>query len=181
MKLHANVCSQWEWTKLRQLLVIVLLGLGIVSTYGQTKTVSGIVKSESGDESTGTYTRDMNEMAKYFNMVRYRAGLPGLTTDELSSADKMFDIIVRERMIEFLHENRRFYDVRRWGIYLDTEKEPIVGMNTDGFEDEFFQRTTVNHLFARTRVADKKMVFLPIPRAELRKVPLMDQNPGWDN
>jgi|GEM_PF-5959642 len=30
MKLHANVCSQWEWTKLRQLLVIVLLGLGIV-------------------------------------------------------------------------------------------------------------------------------------------------------
>ena len=133
------------------------------------------------DESTGTYTRDMNEMAKYFNMVRYRAGLPGLTTDEFSSADKMFDIIVRERMIEFLHENRRFYDVRRWGIYLDTEKEPIVGMNTDGFEDEFFQRTTVNHLFARTRVADKKMVFLPIPRAELRKVPLMDQNPGWDN
>mgnify|MGYP004435128661 FL=1 len=50
MKLHANVCSQWEWTKLRQLLVIVLLGLGIVSTYGQTKTVSGIVKSESGGE-----------------------------------------------------------------------------------------------------------------------------------
>ena len=41
MKLHANVCSQWEWTKLRQLLVIVLLGLGIVSTYGQTKTVQG--------------------------------------------------------------------------------------------------------------------------------------------
>ncbi len=37
-------------TKLRQLLVIVLLGLGIVSTYGQTKTVSGIVKSESGGE-----------------------------------------------------------------------------------------------------------------------------------
>ena len=58
---------------------------------------------------------------------------------------------------------------------MDTEKEPIVGMNTDGFEDEFFQRTTVNHLFARTRVADKKMVFLPIPRAELRKVPLMDR------
>ena len=134
------------------------------------------------DEENGiTVSRDVDEMVKYFNMVRYRAGLPGLTTDELSSADKMFDIIVRERMIEFLHENRRFYDVRRWGIYLDTEKEPIVGMNTDGFEDEFFQRTTVNHLFARTRVADKKMVFLPIPRAELRKVPLMDQNPGWDN
>lgn len=133
------------------------------------------------DESTGTYHRNTEEMTKYFNMIRYRAGLPGLTAEELSSPERMFDIIVRERMIEFLHENRRFYDVRRWGIFLDTEKEPIVGMNTNGFEDEFFQRTTVNHLFARTRVADKKMVFLPIPRAELRKVPLMDQNPGWDN
>ncbi len=50
MKLRANVCPQWEWAKLRQLLVIVLIGLGIISTYGQTKTVSGIVKSESGGE-----------------------------------------------------------------------------------------------------------------------------------
>ena len=47
MKLHANVCSQWQWARLKQLLVIVLLGLGTISTYGQTRTVSGVVKSES--------------------------------------------------------------------------------------------------------------------------------------
>lgn len=69
-----------------------------------------------------TFTRDVNEMAKYFNMIRYRAGLPGLTSAELSSPDQMFDLIVRERMIEFLHENRRFYDVRRWGIYEEVDK-----------------------------------------------------------
>lgn len=134
-----------------------------------------------GDGEPGTYTRDPQEMAKYFNMVRFRAGLPGLTPMSFPAQDEMFDLLVRERMIEFLHENRRFYDVRRWGIYLETESEPIVGMNTDAFEEDYFQRTVVNHLLARTRVADKKMVFLPIPRTELRKVPLMDQNPGWDN
>lgn len=47
MKLHANVSSQWQCSPWRLLLVIVLLGLGFVPAYGQTKTVSGIVTSES--------------------------------------------------------------------------------------------------------------------------------------
>ena len=38
MKLHANVCSQWEWTKLRQLLVIVLLGFGLSIRGNNTQT-----------------------------------------------------------------------------------------------------------------------------------------------
>lgn len=133
------------------------------------------------DESTGTYSRNTAEMSKYFNMVRFRAGLPGLTATELASREEMFDIIVRERMIEFLHENRRYYDVRRWGIYIDVDKEPIVGMDTEAYQEEFFSRTVVNHLLARNRVTDKKMIFLPISRSEMRKVPLMDQNAGWDN
>lgn len=133
------------------------------------------------DGTTGVYSRDLNEMAKYFNRVRYRAGLPGLTSLELSSRDTMFDIIVRERMIEFFHENRRFYDVRRWGIYMDVDKEPIVGMNTEAYKEDFFSRTIVNHANSRNRITDKKMVFLPISNSELRRVPLMVQNPGWDN
>lgn len=133
------------------------------------------------DESTGTYSRSSAEMGTYFNMVRFRAGLPGLTANELMSTEEMFDLIVRERMIEFMHENRRYYDVRRWGIYLDVDKEPVVGMNTDGYQEEFFSRSVVNHLLARNRVTDKKMIFLPISRSEMRKVPLMDQNAGWDN
>ena len=48
MKLRANVRPQWQWAKLKQLLVIALLGLGTISMYGQT--VSGVVKSESDGE-----------------------------------------------------------------------------------------------------------------------------------
>ena len=127
-----------------------------------------------------TFTRDVNEMAKYFNMIRYRAGLPGLTSAELSSPDQMFDLIVRERMIEFLHENRRFYDVR-WGIYEEVDKEPIVGMDTESRKDGYYERTVVNHPIARNRKVERKMIWLPISRQEIRKVPKMDQNPGWDN
>ena len=128
-----------------------------------------------------TFTRDVNEMAKYFNMIRYRAGLPGLTSAELLSPDQMFDLIVRERMIEFLHENRRFYDVRRWGIYEEVDKEPIVGMDTESRKDGYYERTVVNHPIARNRKVERKMIWLPISRQEIRKVPKMDQNPGWDN
>lgn len=128
-----------------------------------------------------TFTRDVNEMAKYFNMIRYRAGLPGLISAELSSPDQMFDLIVRERMIEFLHENRRFYDVRRWGIYEEVDKEPIVGMDTESRKDGYYERTVVNHPIARNRKVERKMIWLPISRQEIRKVPKMDQNPGWDN
>ena len=128
-----------------------------------------------------TFTRDVNEMAKYFNMIRYRAGLPGLTSAELSSPDQMFDLIVRERMIEFLHENRRFYDVRRWGIYEEVDKEPIVGMDTESRKDGYYERTVVNHPIARNRKVERKMIWLPISPQEIRKVPKMDQNPGWDN
>ncbi len=127
------------------------------------------ITDTEGDSQT--FTRDVNEMAKYFNMIRYRAGLPGLTSAELSSPDQMFDLIVRERMIEFLHENRRFYDVRRWGIYEEVDKEPIVGMDTESRKDGYYERTVVNHPIARNRKVERKMIWLPISRQEIRKVP----------
>ena len=54
-------------------------------------------------------SRDVDEMAKAFNQVRYRAGLPGLTQAQLESPTEMFEQIKRERMVEFLGEGRRFY------------------------------------------------------------------------
>ena len=54
MKLHTNVCSHQQWTRLKQLLVIMLLELSTSVTYGQTGMVSGVVKSESdGEPLTG--------------------------------------------------------------------------------------------------------------------------------
>jgi hypothetical protein len=134
------------------------------------------------DEDTGesyTFSRDRDEIAGAFNQVRYRAGLPGLTDEELDSPSKLQEAIERERMVEFLFEDRRYFDVRRWGKYEETENELVMGMNTDVSGDTYYTSVPVNHSSARNRVVDKKMVLFPLELDEVRKAPSLDQNPGW--
>lgn len=122
-------------------------------------------------------SRDKEEIKKAFNQVRYRAGLPGLTANQLNSTPEVQKQIERERMVEFLWENRRFYDVRRWGIYEETEQEPIRGMNPDGATKEtYYQRVIPSSSSFLTRVVDKRSVWVPIPRNEMRRLPSLDQN-----
>ena len=133
-----------------------------------------------GDQSY-TLGRDENEIKTSFNMVRYRAGLPGLSSAQLSSKAEVQKQIERERMVEFLWENRRFYDVRRWGMYEETEREPIRGMNPDGATREsFYRRVSPGTSSFLTRQVDKKLIWVPIPRAEMRRLPSLDQNPGYN-
>jgi len=132
------------------------------------------------DGNSYTITRDRNEMRTYFNMVRYRAGLPGLTDEELASVQNMQDLIERERLVEFLLENIRYHDVRRWGKYELSEKEPIMGMDIDASRTGgYYNVIPVNHSRARTRVVDRKLILCPIILDEVRKSPSLDQNPGW--
>jgi len=129
-----------------------------------------------------TITRDVEEIKYYFNMVRFRAGLPGITDEEAEDPHKVQALIERERMIEFMCENRRYFDVRRWGIYQDTERELIMGMNIDQDGDNYYVRTPLNHRRARERVGSDnlKNILLPLPINEIRRVPELDQNPGWE-
>lgn len=126
-----------------------------------------------------TFSRDANAIKDAFNPIRYRAGLPGLTQTQLGSPQAVQQQIERERMVEFLWENRRYYDVRRWGIYEQTEREPIIGMNLDGGRSTYYQRVIPSTSQIRGRLVDRKLMFLPIPRAELNRLPSLDQNPGW--
>jgi hypothetical protein len=140
-------------------------------------TKSYTIKGSDGKDYT--VSRDINEMRYYFNMIRYRVGLPGLSDDELNSRETMRDIIERERMVELLHENARFWDVRRWGKYEITEREPIEGMDMDSDGLAFYNIVPVNQAVARNRVVDKKLILLPIELNEVRKSVSLDQNPGY--
>ncbi len=144
-------------------------------------TTSHTISMESGEQYELSRSGNLQEMIAAFNQIRYRAGLPGLRPQDYASEESMNDQIVTERLVEFLAEGRRFYDLRRWGIYEEEENKPIEGMNIEAGKSEFFQRTVVNHPDYRNRVVDKKTVFLPISRDEVRKAPLLDQNPGWDD
>lgn len=131
------------------------------------------------DGQTQTVSRNEAEIKTAFNQIRYRAGLPGLSPEQLSNPQEVQSQIQRERMVELLWENRRYYDVRRWGIYEDSEREAITGMNLDGGKGSFYQRVIPSTSQIRGRMVDKKLLFVPIPRSELRRLPSLDQNPGW--
>jgi len=128
-----------------------------------------------------TYSRNVDEIAKAFNLIRFRAGLPGLTDEQLSSMSEMNKIIQRERCIELFHEGFRFYDVRRWGIVEDLEREPLTGCNADATQwAGFYAPTIIQYPCVRARTFKPKMILLPIQKSELRRVPTLDQNPGWE-
>ncbi len=135
------------------------------------------------EENSYTVSRDVDEIKKAFNQVRHRAGLPGLTDEEVSSHEHFFEVLKTERMIEFLHEGLRYHDTRRWGIVKEEEdKQPITGMDTEKtVRGGYFNRVIANYSTVRNRVFKDKMMLLPIERQEIKRVQTLDQNPGWEN
>jgi len=95
---------------------------------------------------------------------------------------KMRQLIIRERMIEFACEGRRYHDLRRWGLAETEENKPVQGMDVTKKtteRDQFYTVVNVVHKYA-LRSFDRKMYFYPIPRAVLDKNAKLKQNPGWD-
>ena len=137
------------------------------------------LENESFEIDGVQYSRNTEEIKKSFNLVRYRAGLPGLNDLDVENSAYVMEKIKRERMVEFLFENQRYFDVRRWGDYESSENEPIMGMNVSGGRGAYYQKMIVPSSRVTLRVVDRKMVFLPIPQSEIRRLPSFDQNPGW--
>ncbi len=142
----------------------------------------------TGAPATVTVSRDAQEIARYFNQIRYRAGLPGATDAQLASKEEFQKVVMNERQIELFNEGYRYFDTRRWGLYLDNDANTSNwrGLNVDkdrtnaGNNEGFWDIITINTQNVRDRIAKPSMVLLPIPHDELLKVPAMDQNPGWD-
>ena len=76
--------------------------------------------------------------------------------------------------------NRYLLATRSKTILEEAEKEAIQGMDLSKDEmSGYFYPVVVDHPWIRHRVVDRKMVFLPIGKYEIRKVDGLDQNPGW--
>ena len=123
--------------------------------------------------------RDVDEVLKYVNKVRERAGLPGYGDGPefimLKSKEKeaIRELIRRERRIELAFENHRFYDVRRWKIMEETDK-CIYGLNISATRPLFYQV-----IKTEDRPHDFKYYLWPIPQSEIYKNKRLVQNPGW--
>lgn len=135
----------------------------------------------NGDQVT--VERNAAEIVKYFNLVRHRAGLPGITEADAVDKNYVRDMIKKERRVEFACEGHRYHDLRRWGHdAMEAYNLPIRGMNVKARSTqrkEFYTVTTLNDKLTR-RTFSYKHYFYPIPKSVLDKNPNMVQNPEWN-
>lgn len=118
------------------------------------------------------------EARTYINMVRRRAGLPGVTVGGAALLERYRN----ERRVELALEDHRFYDVRRWMIapqvYQITTKvaKIVYPLNPDRTTAA---RPQVSHVDFEKYGWNDKAYFLPIMRDEMNKNDKLIQNPGY--
>ncbi len=144
---------------------------------------------EALNELTTSYTidgitvkRDVEEIKKYFNMIRYRAGQPGLTDSEANDRESLRKTILRERRLEMVWEQRRYHDLRRTKQAIVYENEVPRGLNVNAKEsekDKFYSIVRLNERPYLYKVFTARQTFLPIPKAEVDKNYNLQQNIGF--
>ena len=109
------------------------------------------------------------------NTVRTRAGMPNLPAG--LTKEQFRDRIRRERRVEMAIEENRFYDIRRWNIMTEVSKVK-TGMEWTKKEDGTLKNRRI--VSVRPKNYDAKWLLLPIPLGETIRMPLVQQNPGWE-
>ncbi|WP_300601097.1 RagB/SusD family nutrient uptake outer membrane protein [Niabella sp.] len=132
-------------------------------------------------DSSAVYTiaRDVDEMRKGIRPVRIRAGLPDYSGTIYSNSAQLRTAIKRERQIELMGEQQRYYDLRRWEDAATELTLPIYGYNTlmTATQRDLFHQPVA--AFALQSTFASKMYFWPIAIDELRRDARLTQNPGW--
>ncbi len=129
--------------------------------------------AEALNESQGA----VSDVYKYVDLIRKRAGLPGLPAG--LSKEEMREKIRHERRVELSFETHRYFDTRRWKIAEQTDNKNFYAMNIGAGsslqDNQFYVRT-----FLKKRVFDPSKHYLwPIPQIEINKAPGLTQSPGW--
>ncbi len=147
-------------------------------------------------ESLNEYDPNNADIAKYWNMIRERAGIPGIFDvypEIKGNKEKQREFILRERQIELCFETDRYFTTRRrWLAGMpdnngDTDRKFGDGGRMWGMDINAGSTTTNNFAFTgfykrtvfETRVFENKMYLFPIPQAEIEKGKALVQNPWW--
>ena len=139
---------------------------------------------KSWDENeTYAISRDVAAMKAAVLPIRLRAGLPNFDEigigDPYANSEILRAQIKRERQIEFLGENQRYYDLRRWKDAPEEESQMIYGCNTTvpkEYREFFYEQVVVPSV--QTSWSMKKY-FWPIAYDELKRNARLTQAPGW--
>lgn len=130
-------------------------------------------------QGSHTIARSTQEMSRAISQIRIRAGLPDFSSAVYGSKDEFRKSLKRERQIELMGENHRYYDLRRWKDAPVEESMPFMGCNMDMNEaqrDLFHTPVVISSI---PTIFVKKMYLWPISHDELRRNRRLTQNPGW--
>lgn len=141
------------------------------------------IASWNGSE-TYTISRDIAAMKAAIRPVRVRAGVPNYDDiegmgDPYTNPEELRRLIKRERQIEFLGENQRYYDLRRWKDAPVEEGQKIYGCNTTvpkEYREYFYEQVDVPSV--QTAWSLRKY-FWPVSFEELERNARLTQAPGW--
>jgi hypothetical protein len=125
-----------------------------------------------------------DQVYKYVNLVRARAGLHSVEDSwssyskkptKYTNKDGMREILHSERLIEMAFEGQRFWDLRRWKEAATELNKPITGWDLIQEDAASYYRERV--IFNQTFTT--RDYLWPLPESELLSNKRMNQNPGW--
>jgi hypothetical protein len=132
-----------------------------------------------------------DEAKTWLNKIRFRAGMPAIT----STGTALRDAYRNERRIEMVFEEQRYHDARRWMIAPTTIGSKLRFINVTGTlkpgatapSPYRHDETKYNYSYVpyvdntlENRTWIDKMYFRPINRDEMNKNDKLIQNPGYD-
>ncbi|MGX5687454.1 RagB/SusD family nutrient uptake outer membrane protein [Arcticibacter tournemirensis] len=135
-------------------------------------------------EALNEYDPSSQDVVRYLNLVRERAGLPGIETvypEAVGNRDEMRKHILRERQVELCFEGDRYFTLVRRLLLGTAAHQTIYSMNVNANDEGqgfafagFYTRT----LFQK-RVWNDKMYLFPISQYQMDRDLELVQNPGW--
>ncbi|KAA6344785.1 RagB/SusD family nutrient uptake outer membrane protein [termite gut metagenome] len=130
-------------------------------------------------DSPGAVPEDQVRWA--IDKVRSRAEMPSVDVTFANrgwafTQENIRKLIRNERRVEFAFEEYRFWDIRRWMIGTETQKEAHE-LDIVLEDDDKTKRYTVKPI--EKRVYEDKMNLMPIPQNEINRNANLVQNWGW--
>ena len=148
--------------------------------------------AEASFEATGSATARVEgctlSAEDAINIIRNRVGITNLSSDIVNNPEKFRKAYRRERAVELMFENKRWWDIRRWMIAdeLFSPNYPIKAMkttleNTNGTTNQ--ELWTYSHEIVdcvpEQRVFNMRNYWYPFADNDVAALNNLVQNPGW--
>ncbi len=135
-------------------------------------------------EALNEYQPANADIVKYLNLVRERAGLPGIETvypAAVGNKEEMRKHILRERMVELCFEGDRYWTLNRRLLAGKAEHTAVYSMDVNANDEGagFSFAGFYNRKLYQQRYWRDKMYLFPISQYEMERDRALVQNPGW--